>query len=307
MSYKNKNIWRTYCLDNDPNEIEGSITEKTIVSNDKKIHLDIYGIDDNLKITILFIHGTSVYSRFYSDFLFSLYKEGYRIVAPDMPGHGLSEGKRGHFDMKLLTSTIYDVTSYIIENFGENVVVMGSSLGGITSLYSVANDPRIKAAVCHNAAIFNRGAHKKIVKVSGIYKILKPFVPYFAKLFPTLRISVWIYLDIKNFAYDQKLLDMVDIVLDDPLLSDRYTLKSLATQMRAPLARPVQRIETPVMIINGDSDVLFNVDYMQEIIDSLENSRNKRLEIIPNALHLILHEFKEESIKRITKWLDEVL
>ncbi|MHA1358129.1 MAG: alpha/beta hydrolase [Candidatus Helarchaeota archaeon] len=307
MSYESENYWYNYCLELEPQVIETAISEESIVSNEKKIHLDIYGKDENLKTTILFIHGTAVYSRFYVEFLYHLNRQGYRIVALDLPGHGLSEGKRGHFTMESLISTIYNVTSFIIERFGEHVVIMGSSLGGFTALYSVANDPRIKAGICHNAAILNEGAYKKIIKVGFFLGILKPFVPYLAKIFPTLRISVWRYLHLEDLFHDKQLLEKLDVFKEDPLLSDRYTLRALATQMRAPLPNPIETIKTPVMIINGDQDVLFSVEYMQEIFGRLEKSQNKRLEIIPNASHLIFQEHRDESIKRITTWLDEIL
>jgi len=71
---------------------------------------------------------------------------------------------------------------------------MGSSLGGITSLYAISADPRIKLAICHNAAIFNEQAYKQIVHVNGIFKFLMPLVPTFASIFPKLRLSVFNYL-----------------------------------------------------------------------------------------------------------------
>ncbi len=257
--------------------------------------------------SLLFIHGTAVYARFYAEFLYQMNLEGYRIVAPDLPGHGLSDGKRGHFGMEELTDTIYDVTSHVIEKHGENVVVMGSSLGGITALYSVANDERIKAGICHNAAIFNEGAHKKIIKLKGFYKVLRHFVRPLSKIMPTLSFSVWIYLDPTQLFRDPSFLDeRLDVLLNDPLASDRYTLKALATQMKAPLARPIEEIETPILLINPDGDVLFSVEYMTEIFNRLEKSKYKRLEIIKDASHMILHERRNECVQKITAWLKNV-
>lgn len=307
-TYENETRWFNYCIDSDPQEIKSHITETYITSNKKRIHLDVYDSPESrVKAGIIFIHGTAVYSRFYTEFLYQLYKKGYQVIAPDLPGHGLSEGRRGHFDMELLSNAVYDVTSHMLDNYAKKVVVMGSSLGGITTLYAVANDDRIAAGVCHNVAIFNEGAYKRIVHVSGIVNLLKPLVPYFAKILPTLRLSVWRYLPIDNLVQDQALLERVNILLEDEILASKYTLKSLATQMRAPLARPIEEITTPIMIINGTNDVLFSLEYMQEIYERLQSSRNKRLEIIPDSSHLILHERREECLSRITSWLDVTL
>lgn len=308
MSYEPENTWHEYCLEFNPKDLESAITEDHVESNGNKIHLDIYGKDEDLEWSIMFIHGTGMYSRFYTEFLYMFYKKGFRMIGIDLPGHGLSEGKRGHFTMDFLVSTVHDITTHVINKFGENVILMGSSLGGFTSLYAISNDDRIKAGVCNNAAILNEKAHKKIVKLKGIYKALRPLMPFFARILPTFRLSVWIYLNIENLVHDKNLLQIFEnFIKKDRLVSDKYTLKSLLTQMKAPLPRPIEGIETPILIINGDDDVLFSVEYMEEVLERLEKSRNKRLEVIPNSAHLIFHEFRDESINRIVKWLKETL
>ncbi|MHA1147530.1 MAG: alpha/beta hydrolase [Promethearchaeota archaeon] len=298
--------WYNYVLDADPHKIEEIITETDIISEGKKIHLNIYDDGTPKDKTMIFVHGTSVYSRFYAEFCFNLFKSGFRVVAPDLTGHGISEGVRGHFKMKNFCQNTYDVVSYVIENYGERVGIMGSSLGGITTFYSVANDPRLKAAICHNAAVFNEKAYKKIIKWSPILRMLLPFVPIAVKIAPKMRLSTLLYLDFKTLAKTESVLDKVDILLADPLLSLKYSTTAIRTQMKAPPARPIEDIETPIMIINGDEDVLFSVEYMEELYNRL-TCPNKRLEIIKGASHLIFQENIEEALKRIVPWLNSVL
>jgi len=298
------NYWFNYILNEDPQKIKETIQVEYIDSEGLKLHLDIYDNQNSGKNTIIFIHGTSVYSRFYAEFCYCLYREGYRVIALDLIGHGLSEGKRGHFTLQKFTKNVYDVTSYAINKFGENIVVIGSSLGGITTLYCAANDDRLKGAICHNAAILNEKAHKRIVKVKGFFKYLKPLVPSLSRILPTFRLSVFLYLDFNKLAKSEYL-DKIDIILNDPLLSSKYTLKALRSQMKESLKKPIESIEIPVMIINGDDDFLFSVEYMKEIYDRL-NCKHKKLEIIKNASHLIFHENINETIKKIIQWLSIV-
>ena len=131
-------------------------------------------------------------------------------------------------------------------------------------------------------------------------------VPELVKSAPKSRISIYTYLDFYKLAKSEELIKRIDLVMDDKLLADKYTLTAIYTQMSAPLAKPIESIETPIMIINGDEDVLFSVDYMQEIYDRL-NCREKKLEILKNASHLILQENTEEVMKRIIPWLEKVL
>ena len=298
--------WFEYVLEEDPNKIKDLIREEYINSQGLKIHLDIYDEEAPRDKTIIFIHGTSVYSRFYAEWLYNLYKEGFRIVAPDMIGHGKTEGKRGHFTMERFSQEVSDVVEYVINHYGEKIAVMGSSLGGITSLYATAFEPRIKAAVCHNAAIFNEKAYKKLIKMNWFLKILRPLVPGVAKIVPKLKISTLLYLDFEKLAKSKEVKDKTDYLLEDPLLSLKYTTTSIRTQMRAPLAKPIEEIETPIMIINGDEDVLFSEEYMTEIYERL-TCKHKKLEIIEGASHLIFQENIQESLKRVVPWLNKVL
>jgi alpha-beta hydrolase superfamily lysophospholipase len=306
--FEYKDYWFNYVLDEDPHQIKNLIREEYIISQGIKIHLDIYDDESkNLEKTVIFSHGTSVYSRFYAEWLFNLYKNGFRIVAPDLPGHGLSGGVRGHFTMDGLAQTMYDVHSWVIDNFGKRNAVMGSSLGGINALYSTAyDDERLKGAVCHNAAIFNEKAYKKIIDMTLLLRILLPMVPIAAKITPKLHFSVFLYLDFYRLCKTDRFLERIPLLLEDEILADKYTATGLKTQLRAPLARPVGEIETPIMIINGDEDALFSEEYMREIYERLTCS-NKEIEILEDASHLIFQENIPEALERIVPWLNKVL
>ena len=247
-----------------------------------------------------------MYSRFYAEFCYNLFQKGYRVVAPDMIGHGMSEGKRGHFTMEMFAKTVYDVNTYVKERFGENVAVMGSSLGGITTLYSVAYDPRFKAAICHNAAIFNEEAYKRIIKIEGQLKDLIEEVPKLAETAPKSSLSVYTYLDFHKLAKSEKMTKVIDLLMKDKILSDKYTMTAIYTQMSAPLARSIETIETPIMIINGDEDYLFSVEYMTELYDRMR-CEHKSLEILKGVSHLIFQENINETLERIIPWLEKVL
>ncbi|MEJ2276618.1 MAG: alpha/beta hydrolase [Candidatus Lokiarchaeota archaeon] len=179
---------------------------------------------------------------------------------------------------------------------------MGSSLGGITSFYCWAYDKRLKGAICHNAAILNEKAYKDIIKVKGMVKLLVPLVPTLAKFFPKIRMSVWKYLDLYKLAKSKEVLNRIELLFKDPMVTQKYTLTSLKTQMRAPLANPIEKVKAPILLLVGGKDFLFSIDFMKEIYDRLP-SENKDIKIIENASHLIFQENLKESIQIITQWL----
>ena len=299
--------WFNYVFTADPQEIKDAIKEEYITSQDLKIHLDIYDNKEPLDNTVIFIPGTAMYSRFYAEFCYNLFKKGFRVVVPDMPGHGLSEGIRGHFTMDIFTKTTHDVTSHVLDKYEGKVAIMGSSLGGITALYSIANDDeRLSAAICHNAALFDEKDYKRIVPIKGILRVLLPFVPIAATIAPRAKFSVWLYLKAENLAKSEELLSKIDILKNDKLLSQKYSARAIRTQQKDPMAKKIEDISSPVMIINSDGDVLFSVEHMTELYNRL-TCKHKSLEIIEDASHLIFQENIEESLKRIVPWLNKVL
>jgi len=304
---KYNDYWFNYVLREDPNRIKTAIKEEEIISDGGlKIHLNIFDEENPLKDTIIFIHGTAVYSRFYAEACYKFFKEGYRVIAPDLIGHGISQGLRGHFKMERFTNIIYDVVSYALEKYKGDIALIGSSLGGITALYYAAfDDERIKAAVCHNAGIFANGEIYKEINDKFILKILKPFVPFAAKIAPKLRINVKLYLDFKKLANTQPVIDMMDLLLKDDILSNKYTATTMRTHIKAEMAKPIELIKTPIMLINGDQDILFSVDYMTRMYNRL-TCKHKKLEILKNASHLIFQENIDESIRAIVSWLREI-
>lgn len=68
-------------------------------------------------------------------------------VAIDLPGHGLSAGPRGHIDNWTDYERAVDLTvAYARQNFGDKVVVWGSSLGGLLALSFATRDTAPVAA-----------------------------------------------------------------------------------------------------------------------------------------------------------------
>lgn len=300
-------FWFNYCVQLDPNKIKKVIRQEYVTSNKTRIHLDVYDNDpNNSNPTILFIHGTALYCRFYAEFLYTLYEKGFRVIGMDLQGHGLSGGCRGHFSMEELTSTIYDVVSHIREKYSEKVVMIGSSLVGIVTLYSAANDPRLTACVCVNASILNEKAHKDVLNLKGIIKLASHFVPLAAKVAPKMRFSVFKYLNPIDLVKMEDSKKMIPLVLEDEIVCTKYSLKSLATQLSAPLAKPIEEIVTPIMILNGTEDVLYSVEYIQRIFERLESSKNKKLLLIENGPHVLLTEKRDECISGIMNWFNEI-
>ena len=97
---------------------------------DLNIKVDFYG--EYPKPVILFIHGFGTYPDAYKDNLFRLLTKRYFIIAPNLIGHGLSNGVRGVFSVDQQMEMIEQLLCQLKIN---NFYLMGDSFGGLISFF----------------------------------------------------------------------------------------------------------------------------------------------------------------------------
>jgi alpha-beta hydrolase superfamily lysophospholipase len=293
--------WHRYLV-TDPALVAKVIREEHVVPRGLRLHLDVYQREDDAP-TILFVPGTGAHARCYAEFLFQLHRQGFRVVGIDLQGHGLSEGVRGSFTIEELLENIYDVTTWAIERYGERVGISGSSLGGILAFYALANDPRLKSAVCHNVAILSEPGYLRLTRAPSLLRTILPLGRLAARLLPELRLSIWLYLDPQAITDDPQLLETF---VDDPLTLQALPLRSIVSQSRAAPAKPVEEIETPIMVLHAEGDRIFPLDYCQAIYDRL--TCPKRFELVPGTDHLVFAPpYLDRSLPPLANWFRKML
>ena len=78
-------------------------------------------------------------------------------------------------------------------------------------------------------------------------------------------------------------------------------LKSLAS---SPLPKPIEKITTPIMVIQPGQDNIFPVKYTKRIFKKL--TCKKRLKIFKPLSHTLLFDNPEEVAPSVLDWLQEV-
>jgi alpha-beta hydrolase superfamily lysophospholipase len=293
--------WHRYLV-TDPASVTEVIKEELVISRGLRLHLDVYQREDDAP-TILFVPGTGAHARCYAEFLFQLHGQGFRVVGIDLQGHGLSEGTRGSFTIEELVENIYDVTTWAIEHYGQKVGISGSSLGGILALYAVANDPRLKSAVCHNVAVLSEPDCLRVTRAPNLLRTILPLGHLAARLLPELRLTIWLYLDPQALTDDPR---MLKVFVDDPLTMQALPLRSIVSQGQAAPARPIEEIERPVMVLHAEGDRIFPQDYCWAIHDRL--TCPKRFEVVPGADHLVFAPpYLDRSLPPVADWFKETL
>lgn len=242
---------------------------------------------------IIFIHGMGLHSLFFAEFLSKLSEQGYNVFGLDIQGHGRSEGERGHFTMQRATENVSSVIDYILEAYHERVGVMGISLGGMISFYSVANDPRIRSAVCGGLA------HPKLPLRRHSTRLL---IGMGAKLWPKKRLSLLKIVPLEKVTSDPTL---KDVMLTDELVVPEYTFETVASFMDLKPKIPFDQIRTPILVMVGEHEQILPPEYCKKVYDLL--TTEKKFVVVPDAGHLLFIEHISQTLPLVVDWFTKTL
>ena len=107
-----------------------------VSTNNGNLKLHAYEINSNTgsNVWAITIHGYTCNGREMSEFAHEFNKKGYNVLAPDLRGHGLSEGDyigMGWHDRL----DIIDWINYIVEkNHESKIIIFGLSMGAATTM-----------------------------------------------------------------------------------------------------------------------------------------------------------------------------
>jgi pimeloyl-ACP methyl ester carboxylesterase len=108
------------------------------------------GAAQDAKATIVFQPGSGSYARFYFLACGLFARRGFDVVAVDRPGHGLSDGDRGDCTIEEAIGAAGAAIDYARERSSKPVVLMGSSLGGLLTVFGLLEGLKPDLAVAHN-------------------------------------------------------------------------------------------------------------------------------------------------------------
>ncbi len=114
-----------------------------------RIHLDFHASREP-KATIVFQPGSGAHARVYFLLGGLLAKRGYHVLAIDRPGHGLSGGTPGDCTVEEGITVAESVMTYARLQLGRPVVLMGSSMGGLLTIFGLLKGLQPHLAVAHN-------------------------------------------------------------------------------------------------------------------------------------------------------------
>ncbi len=138
---------------------------------------------ENLKAVILFVHGIGEHVHRYDHWAALFNKEGIGFVGVDLPGHGRSDGKRGHIKSYALLEEMIDILlKSCSQTFpGIPIYIYGHSLGGgIVLDYILRRNPEVKGAIVTSPYLRLAFEPPKIKLLTGVGYEVPDARPYSA-------------------------------------------------------------------------------------------------------------------------------
>ncbi len=213
-------------------------------SHGPRLFTRAWGEDPNAP-AVAIVHGLGDHSGRWERVGRTLASHGFAAYALDLPGHGKSEGKRGHVrswdDYRLALTRWMEVLRQ--GNDGRRWALLGHSLGGLIALDWAYRNPRLVDALVLSAPPFELSFHPAAIKVHAarIIGLLWPGFTQSNEIPPSL------------LSHDP---EVIRAHRADPLIHFRISARLFLElqRMRRYLAGIAASNTIPTLIVQGGAD-----------------------------------------------------
>ncbi len=250
---------------------------------------------DDQKAVLVLVHGLAEHCHRYEPLAAYLSKHNIAVSSMDLPGHGRSDGIRGHIDsFEKYQTAVLDLVEKTKLQFPDTpLFLLGHSLGGlISSKFLLEHQSYFQGALLSGAAL--QTPQEPPAWQQTIIKVI-------AKLFPKTKILT---LDASKVSRDQ---EVVDAYYADPLvghekLSARFLVSMINTMTE--VKNNADKINIPLLIMHGTSDVITSPSGSQWLHQAI-SSKDKTLNMYDGLYHEIFNEPEGPQIfSEMRDWIE---
>lgn len=252
----------------------------------------ILSAGDNTRAVVLMVHGLGEHIQRYTEWAGKFRDEGIGFTGLDLPGHGRSEGRRGHISSYMKTDEMIDVllTTCYRTFPGIPIYIYGHSLGGgIVLDYILRKNPKVKGAIVTSPWLrLSFEPSRSKLALASVMKFILPGLTQPSGL------------NADQISHEK---NVVEKYKTDPLVHDRISVSLFNSAMNA--ARysldHAGELNIPTLIIHGSDDLICSPDGSREFASKTDKVT---LKVWEGGYHELHNEaFHEDVFRYIIGWM----
>lgn len=255
-----------------------SVDSHTLELKKFRLTLHYYGLAEEKKTPVIFIHGAGGNGTLWHNQLLGL----ARVCTPlavDLPGHGSSEGEAAD-----RISTYREQIKDFIESAGlSKAVLCGHSMGGAIAMDCALNYPENLAGLI----LVSTGARLKVApKILETYREGKQNLSLAKHLYgPDAR---------------EELVREGEKMLAETPPEVSYSDFTACDQFDA--MEEISNIDLPTLVLCGEQDAMTPPKYSRSLAEKIPGAR---LELFPTGGHMLMQEQADQVNKAISRFLQD--
>jgi alpha-beta hydrolase superfamily lysophospholipase len=248
---------------------------------------------ENTRAVIIMVHGIGEHIQRYANWAGLFSNEGIGFTGLDLPGHGRSDGRRGHIkNFGWLDEMIDILLKTCYKTFpGIPVYIYGHSLGGGVVLnYILRKNPKIKGAIVTSPWLrLSFEPPKAKVIMASVVRLILPGLVQLSGLI------------VNHISHDA---NVVERYKSDPLVHDKISVGLFYSAMNAARysLEHASELKIPTLLIHGSDDLICSPEGSKEFAGKTDMAE---LKIWNGGYHELHNEpFKEEVFRYIINWIN---
>jgi acylglycerol lipase len=263
--------------------------------HDARIYYQAWLPDREPKAALLIVHGLAEHSGRYARVAGRLVSSDYAVYAPDLVGHGRSEGPRAYVRrFSDFTDTVASCLELVLdEQPGKPIYLLGHSLGATVGVCSFLDDPSSLAG-----GVLSGVSVRMPDNVTPVTILVAKALSALAPRIPVQGIEArWISRDPA----------VVQAYLSDPLVyTGRICARTGVELLKAQqhILTQASRVKLPVLMVHGSDDLLCPLDGARPFYEAIA-STDKTLQVYDGLYHEVYNEPEHDRVLQdVLDWLE---
>ena len=304
-SYKEETYWRRY---------EALLPAQFRVSaehpqeewwswGETAVHLDRLPAPD-APLKLLSVHGIRGYGRLLLGFGAPFRPDLCEVVAPDLPGYGLTVPSGAPLRFSTWVSCLRDLIDRELRRDGRPVVLFGGSLGGMVAYHAACVAPVQGIVATTFVDMTDPETAAGISRFSRLSRFTLPLARRMPEVLGRIRVPARLLGKMQAISNDAQL---VRIIAQDPCGGrTRLPLSMLKSAIEtAPSLPPEQFERCPVLLVHPGVDRMTDIEFSRRFFDRL--AAPKRMVVLDGAGHWPIEEpGATQMTESVRSFLEEI-